>query len=165
MALSECGVTLRAATNEDADAIRRLVFGVLAEYGLQPDPCATDADLDDIAGQYVLRGGLFDVLVDETGAIIGSVGLFPIKNRECELRKMYLAPQYRGKGLGTRLLDHAIESARALGFSRVTLETASVLREAIALYERSGFRQYTAKHLACRCDQAYYLDLDGGCSS
>jgi hypothetical protein len=38
-------------------------------------------------------------------------------------------------------------------------ETASVLREAVALYERYGFRRYEPGHLAARCDAAYYLDL------
>ena len=39
------------------------------------------------------------------------------------------------------------------------LETASVLRAAVALYERYGFQRYTPSHLASRCDAAYYLDL------
>ena len=43
----------------------------------------------------------------------------------------------------------------------MTLETASVLTEAIALYMRFGFRPYTPKNLAARCDQAYELDLRG----
>jgi len=165
MASSESSLVLRAATNRDGEAIRGLVFDVLAEYGLQPDPGTTDADLVDIEGQYIRRGGLFDVLVDEAGLVVGSVGLFPVNAQECELRKMYLAAGYRGKGLGTRLLDHALERARALGFSRITLETASVLREAVSLYERRGFRRYASDHLACRCDQAYVLDLFGAHSS
>ena len=55
-------LTLRPATNQDQEAIEALVFGVLAEYGLKPDPDATDADLQDIEHSYIARGGLFDVL-------------------------------------------------------------------------------------------------------
>jgi len=72
---------------------------------------------------------------------------------------MYLEPAARGQGWGRRLLEHAITKARALGFQRVILETASVLHAAIALYERRGFRRYHPEHLAARCDAAYYLDL------
>jgi putative acetyltransferase len=72
---------------------------------------------------------------------------------------MYLARPARGRGCGRRLLEHALARAAALGFTRVVLETASVLREAVALYERSGFRPYVSEHLAARCDTAYYLDL------
>ena len=48
---------------------------------------------------------------------------------------MYLHKSQRGRGLGKFLLDSALAQARELGFTRVTLETASVLKEAIALYE------------------------------
>jgi putative acetyltransferase len=152
-------LTLRPATNQDREAIRALVFGVLAEYGLKPDPCCTDADLEDIEGSYRSRGGRFDILVDKAGQVVGSVGLFPVSPTVCELRKMYLAAPVRGLGHGRRLLEHALGCARQLGFTRMVLETASVLREAVALYERYGFRRYQSDHVATRCDAAYYLDL------
>ena len=152
-------LTLRPATNRDRQAIEALVFGVLAEYGLKPDPGATDADLQDIEVSYIARGGMFDVLADDAGQVVGSVGLMPISPSVCELRKMYLAPPVRSHGFGRRLLEHALRRARELGFDRVVLETACVLRKVIALYERYGFRRYTPEHLAARCDAAYLLDL------
>lgn len=151
--------TLRSATNEDRHNIETLVFGVLAEYGLQPDPNGTDSDLHDITKSYLENGGLFDVLLNEHGKIVGSIALFAMPNHTCELRKMYLHPTARGLGHGRRLLDHALLRAAELGFLRVTLETASALKEAIALYERYGFKPYTPDHLAGRCDRAYALDL------
>ena len=151
--------SFRPATNADRDAIVALVFGVLGEYGLSPDPATTDADLNDVERSYQASGGMFDVLLDADGTIVGTVGLFPVGNSTCELRKMYLLASCRGRGFGRRMLEHAIARARALGFSTVTLETASVLKEAIALYERHGFKPYTPPHLAQRCDQAYRLDL------
>jgi putative acetyltransferase len=77
----------------------------------------------------------------------------------CEIRKMYLAPGARGKGLGRRLLEHALGKAKILGFSRVELETASVLKETIALYESYGFKKFCAAHLSSRCDSAYYVNI------
>ena len=151
--------SLRPATNDDRSAIERLVFTALAEHGLQPDPSGTDADLQDIQASYLAGGGMFDVLVDDAGQIVGSVGLCRVSDSTCELRKMYLAPEVRGGGWGRRLLEHALARAAELGFRRVVLETASVLRAAMALYERYGFQRYTAGHLASRCDAAYSLDL------
>jgi putative acetyltransferase len=152
-------VFFRTASNDDRAAIENLVFRVLAEYGLSPDPNATDSDLRDIKGSYIAAGGIFDLLVNEAGDLVGSVGLCPLSNSVCELRKMYLIKTARGQGLGRRLLEHALDCAGQLGFSRVVLETASVLREAVALYERYGFRPYIPEHLAKRCDTAFYLDL------
>lgn len=150
---------IRPASNADAEAVRRLVFSILRDHGLAPDPAATDADLADLEAAYFARGGSFDVLVDRTGQIVGSVGLSPIDDRRCELRKMYLAPECRGQGLGRRLLEHALGRARELGFRRVELETAAVLVAAVKLYEAFGFRPFEPEHLSARCDQAYYLEL------
>jgi putative acetyltransferase len=150
---------LRPATNADGEQARDLVFTVLGEYGLKPDPDCTDADLDDIEQSYLVRGGVFHVLEEQDGAIIGSCGLYPMEPGSCELRKMYLHRAYRGRGLGRRLLEDALTHARQSGFRRVTLETASVLKEAVRLYESYGFKPHQVEHLSRRCDQAYVLDL------
>lgn len=154
----ELAAVVRPARNADAPRVRNLVFSVLRDYGLKPDPGCTDADLDDIEAAYLSRGGVFYVL-EVDGEILGSAGLYPVGDTVCELRKMYLHPSVRGRGAGKYLLDLLLSDAKRLGFSRATLETASVLREAIALYTRYGFREYTPEHLSPRCDQAYFIDL------
>ncbi|HAL71416.1 MAG TPA: N-acetyltransferase [Verrucomicrobiales bacterium] len=151
--------TLRPATQADCDAVRALVFSVLADYALQVDPETTDADLFDLEGHYAKRGGCFDVVTNTEGRVIGSVGLQPQEPGICELRKMYLHPHYRGLGIGKTLLQHALSRATALGFSEVRLETAAVLKEAVRMYEKAGFQRYEPEHCAARCDAAYRLRL------
>ncbi|HYE19451.1 MAG TPA: GNAT family N-acetyltransferase [Tepidisphaeraceae bacterium] len=148
------GLTLRPVTETDAPAVRELIFSVLAEFGLRPDPASTDADLYAIEATYAVARGRFDVLVDGEGRIIGSVALWPVDGRTVELRKMYLSAAARGRGVGRWLLDHAIARAREAGFTRMTLETARVLEGAVRLYERYGFRAYVPEHIAGRCDLA-----------
>ncbi|MES2469628.1 MAG: GNAT family N-acetyltransferase [Verrucomicrobiota bacterium] len=132
----------------------------MAEYDLTPDPAGTDSDIHaSYHASYHAAGGTFDILVGDSGQVLGTVGLFRVSTSTCELRKMYLARSARGQGLGRRLLEHALARAAALGFTRVVLETASVLSEAVLLYERYGFRPYVPEHLAARCDTAYYLEL------
>ncbi len=152
-------LSLRSAKPSDREALQALVFGVLADYGLHGDPDGTDRDLADLDGAYLSNGGAFDVLVDDTGEVVGSVGLARVSATTCELRKMYLASSARGQGHGRRLLVHALTRAQQLGFRRIELETASVLREAIALYVAHGFKPFTPAHLSPRCDCAYYLEL------
>ena len=151
--------TLRQATPADSGPALALVTAVLAQYGLQADPAGTDADLADFAGNYFSRGGDFAVLTDGAGQLVGTCGLYPLADGVVELRKMYLAPAFRGQGQGRRLLEWALARARALGFRRMTLETAQVLREAIALYERNGFKPDCAGLHSCRCDSGYARDL------
>ena len=150
---------LRHASNKDFLEVSKLIFEILEEYGLKPDPGVTDSDLENIEENYFARNGLFDVLENEEGKIIATVGLFNMGDDTCELRKMYLLKTERGKGYGRLLLNHAIKNARQLGYKKVILETASVLKEAIRMYERYGFQRYFPEHLSGRCDQAYYLEL------
>lgn len=154
----------RAASNKDSERVIELVGSVLAEYGLRLNLDTVDADLKDIEGHYFSRGGIFELW--ESGCregsnqgLLGSYGLYPIDTSTCELRKMYFRREARGQGLGRQTLQRAVEQARRLGFNQITLETASVLKEAIRLYTKFGFVACNSEHLTERCDQAYRLIL------
>ena len=152
--------TFRVANNQDISAIKELVFKVLLEFGLHPDQSSTDADLNDIEANYFNHGGMFYVIENADGAIIGTGGIALSSSKVCELRKMYLAESERGAGLGKKMLHLLLAEAKTLGFQQVTLETASVLKNAIILYKAAGFLPYQPDHLSPRCDQAYKLDLN-----
>ena len=152
-------IFVRPATNDDAEKVKNLVFGVLREYGLEPEPGGTDTDLDDIEISYFGRGGLFEVLETERGELLGTVGLYPIDSETIELRKMYFAKELRGRGVGKQTLERMIKRAKELGFKRIYLETNSVLKEAIGLYTKFGFVETDEKH-ALRCDAAFILELE-----
>ncbi len=152
-------MNLRSATNEDRNLVTKLIFEILNEYGLKTDPEKTDNDLSDIESNYINRNGIFDLLENETGKVVATVGLYNIDSETCELRKMYLLKSERGNGYGKLLLNHALQRARELGYKKVVLETASVLKEAIGLYKKHGFKRYYPEHLSGRCDQGYYLEL------
>jgi putative acetyltransferase len=153
------GFRIRDARNEDESAIREVLDSVLAEYGLSSDPGGTDVDLADIEGNYLKSGGVFRVVLAPGGSILGCAGLFRLSEDEAELRKMYLLPPARGRGIGRRLLQELLSHARRLGYRRVSLETASVLTEAIALYRSAGFQPVSRIAPSSRCDQAWELSL------
>lgn len=148
----------RQARAGDEPAIQALVFSVLREYGLKHDP-DTDSDLRDIVGSYAARGGTFQVLVSAAGEIVGCGGCYPLTGGDAEIRKMYLRRDARGQGHGRALLRDLIKFAKENGFKRVVLETASVLKEAIALYRDHGFIPVRREPSARCCDQAYILSL------
>lgn len=152
-------IIIRAATNQDKDRITGLVLSVLSEHGLRLDLESTDADLNNIEENYLNSGGVFELVEDRQGNLLGTFGLFPLDEETCELRKMYFIPQARGIGLGRHILERAVNQARGLGFKRIVLETAGVLQKAIRLYTRFGFVPVKSEHLSARCDQAYMLDL------
>ena len=143
--------TLRTITRAEGTVVQAMIFEVLREYNLAPD-----ADLADL--QQFYRSGWFAVLEWEE-QIVGSIGLLPVAEGVLELRKMYLRRAYRGRGWGRLLLERALQEASRLGTRKITLGTATVLVEAIGLYEQFGFQRTHDSHAAARCDQAWELDL------
>jgi putative acetyltransferase len=152
-------IFIRTATNEDCERVQNLVFGILGEYDLTVETGGTDADIADIEANYLKRGGVFEVIEDARGNLLGTVGLYPLDAETIELRKMYFDRNLRGRGVGKRMLERMIEQARARGFKRIYLETASILKEAVGLYEKYGFQPTTEGIHSARCDAAYFLEL------
>ncbi len=152
-------INIREAMDNDRERVIALVSAVLTEFGLAADLETTDSDLRDIETNYIKRGGLFELIEDQNGNLLGSVGIYPIDPVVCELRKMYFVPQARGQGLGKYILRRTIDRARNLGFKRVVLETSTKLQAANHLYTQFGFKPVLSNHMAARADQAYALDL------
>lgn len=151
---------VRVATPADQPAVKALVAAVLEEFGIVDDPCSKqDEDLDDLAGWYPAPRGLFEVIENPAGALLGCGGIHPLDDHSCELRKLYFLPALRGCGVGSAMLDRLVRFARQAGYRRLELETASVLETAIGLYQRRGFVEITNRHGIARCDRAFELDL------
>lgn len=104
-------ISTRSAINDDCENVKNLVFDILYEYGLEPEPDGIYKDLDDIEANYINRGGLFEVLENKDGKLVGTVGLFPLDEKRIELRKMYFAKEIRGRGLGKMTLKRMIKIA------------------------------------------------------
>lgn len=150
--------TLRQATNDDIGAIQHVVFSVLEEYGLTPDPSGKDADINDVETNFITPNGYFGVVMDNE-TVIGTIGLFRVSETEAELRKMYVLPHYRGAGIGKWMLEVVIAIAREKGYQQLTLETIAPLKEAIALYIDHGFSEIAPKEINDRVDRAFVLNL------
>jgi len=156
----ELEIFIRSATNEDCPKVQNLVFGVLREYDLTIETGGTDADIADLEANYLKRGGAFEIVEDAEGNLLGTVGLYPLDAETVELRKMYFDKKLRGRGVGKKMLERMLAAAKAAGFKRIYLETASVLKEAVALYEKYGFQPTTEGIHSKRCDAAYFLEMD-----
>jgi putative acetyltransferase len=150
---------IREATAADGDAIRAIVEETLAEFGFPVESSGIDADLSDIPRSYQSRSGVFRVIENENGEIVGCGGLYPVDDKSVELRKMYFRPEIRGQGLGRRLLDDLVAEARRRNYARIELETASHLETAIALYQRAGFVETEGPKHSNRCDRTFALEL------
>jgi putative acetyltransferase len=128
---------------------------VLSEYGLSWEADGADRDVLQVEKFYLDTGGEFWVIEHEN-QIVGTGAYYPIQRGEkaVEIRKMYLLPHVRGLGLGKYLLQQLELSIVKHGFKQIWIETASVLKEAVILYENNAYIPATGVETK-RCDRVY----------
>lgn len=135
---------IRPLTREDNASIATVIRQVSAEYGLTPDKGygVSDLTLDDMYNVYNQPGAGYWV-IEHHGDVVGGGGFAPLKGNVqiCELQKMYFLPPARGKGLAKRIANMVELQAKAFGYQSCYLESTACLHEAVALYEKLGFRK------------------------
>jgi putative acetyltransferase len=135
-AAGPAGVTV-ARHDIQSPVARRLIGDLNAELSRQyPEPGATHFRLD--ADEVAEGHGAF-VVAARGGAPVGCGAVRRIAERTGEIKRMYVIPEERGRGVGRALLAALEGEARSLGLTRLLLETGVRQEEAIALYERAGF--------------------------
>ncbi|MER3494277.1 MAG: GNAT family N-acetyltransferase [Mastigocladus sp. ERB_26_2] len=142
---------------EEGDRISasEVIRSVLAEYGLGWEPDGADRDVLQVEECYLATGGEFWV-IEYQNQLVGTGAYYPIKRGEnaVEIRKMYLLPSARGVGLGKYLLQELEDAIARRGFQQIWIETASILAEAVNLYESNGYLPATGVETT-RCDRVY----------
>src|SRR5919197_4358120 len=124
-----------------APAVLDVIGAVFREYAMPFDPSGFDADLTDVRRYYLERGGRFWVLVDD-GRVVGTVAVVPNGRVACEIKRLYLLPEYRGRGLGRALMEQTLDWARASGYQHIVAWSDARLRTAHGVYERMGFTRF-----------------------
>lgn len=149
----------------DREFAGEVVAQVLAEYGLRWEPQGSDRDVVEVETSYWAIGGEFWV-IEQAGILVGTAGYQPIERgiNAVEIRKMYLLPSVRGKGLGKFLLTTLETAITGQGYGQIWIETASVLQAAVQLYETRGYQSTTGIETT-RCDRVYIKILSNSLSS
>lgn len=159
------GFLIRPVSDSDTAPLAELLREVMEEFGAAGAGSSIhDPEVHDMAGAYAGEGSAYFV-VESGGRLVGGGGLGPLAGgapEVCELRKMYLRPEARGRGLGRAMLHRCLAVARQSGYHRMYLETRQTMTEAMRLYERNGFAA-VAKPIGHTghfgCDAWYVRDL------
>lgn len=146
---------IRDWKNTDRTSAANIISSVLAEYHLGWEPSGADKDVLEVEEYYLSGGGEFWV-IEYNSQLVGTAAYYPVKRGEkaVEIRKMYLLPTVRGLGLGKYLLQQLEQAIAAKGFQQIWVETASILIEAVKLYESCGYQPAVGVETA-RCDRVY----------
>jgi len=116
------------------------------------------SELSRLPGAYAPpRGRLYLAMMTREAA--GCVGLRPLSDAQCEIKRLYVRPTFRRRGIGRLLARRVIGDARALGYTKIVLDTLANMTEAHALYAELGFTE-TAPYTPNPFDGARFLGLD-----
>ena len=80
------------------------------------------------------------LIAKENGQVAGIACLKMIRDDTCEIKRMYVRPAYRGKKIGHKLLNHLIQDARNIGYSKIRLDSGRFMEKAHSLYRSTGFK-------------------------
>jgi putative acetyltransferase len=118
-----------------------------------------EQELAGLPGGYAPPDGRL-LLAECEGQVAACVALHKLEQGVCEMKRLYLRPPFRGKGLGRALAERIIAEARQIGYHHMRLDTVEpVMKDAVAMYRKLGF-----KEIAAYCPNpmagAMYMELE-----
>ena len=109
-----------------------------------------EEELRDPAAKYTAPEGELLVAVED-GSVIGMVAYHRHSDRRCEMKRLYVSPEARGRRLGDALVKEILAHAKAAGYEEMVLDTLTPMQAAIGLYRKYGFEE---------CEPYYHNPMD-----
>jgi putative acetyltransferase len=133
---------LEAATPAEIEQVRSLFREYEAEWAEAIGERLCFQRFDDevigLPGKYLAPAGRL-LLAEADGQPVGCVGMRPLDDGACEMKRLYVRPGHRGRGIGVDLVARVMELARGAGYRRMRLDTVPEMTRAIRLYRSMGF--------------------------
>ncbi len=151
---------LHADSSEHIGTARQLFTEYAESLGFSLCFQGFDQELASLPGKYAQPAGRLLLALDD-GTPAGVIALRPLDEPGiCEMKRLYVRPDFRGIGLGRKLIDSVLDAARDLGYTRMRLDTvAGKMDSAIALYRTYGFRGIGA-YTTNPQENVIYMELD-----
>jgi ribosomal protein S18 acetylase RimI-like enzyme len=129
---------IRPALAADIPQVRAMLEEYVEWIGLDLAFQEIEAELNGLPGDYAPPRGALFVAVDAPRHL-GMIALRPLDGPVGEMKRLYVRPQARGRGLARRLIASLCDEAKRLGYAELRLDTLPMMGDAQAIYEAFGF--------------------------
>ena len=130
---------VKVVSEKDLAEIRTLFLEYASSLGFDLCFQGFDEEVDGLPGDYAPPHGRL-ILARYGGTAAGCVALRMLSPSICEMKRMYVRPVFRGKGMGLALAEWIIREAGGIGYKRMRLDTVPGMKEAVSLYRKLGFK-------------------------
>ncbi len=148
---------VQAKTTEQFEDARKLFMEYAETLDCSPCLQSIEKELERLPNEYGPPDGRL-LLAVHKGKAAGCVAFRKIGDGLCEMRRMYLRPEFRGRKIGKGLAAALLDEARNAGYSRIRLYTLPSMKEAIMLYHSLGFKDI-APYGEHSIPEAFYMEL------
>ena len=131
---------IEATTDEDIQHIRSLFEEYAASLDFDLDFQHFDQEVANLPGEYSEPHGCL-LLARSDDHVAGCIALRKMEDGICEMKRLYVKPQFRQLGLGKMLMQAIIDQARQKGYRAMRLDTVPTMERAQALYRSFGFQE------------------------
>lgn len=132
---------VQAETNKHIEHARNLFREYEAWFGLKLCFQNFDEEVANLPGKYAApEGRLFLAFADEK--VAGCIALRKLEDKICEMKRLFVRDEFRGRKIGVLLIENLFEEARKMGYEKMRLDTfPAKMGKAVSLYESYGFRE------------------------
>ncbi len=148
----------QAESQNQITSIRELFLEYAQSLGFSLCFQSFDKEVAELPGDYVPPDGRL-LLATYEGQPAGCVALHKLAPEICEMKRLYVRPQFRGKGLGRTFAERVIAEARHIGYKHLRLDTVEpIMKAAVAMYRQLGFREI-APYRSNPIEGALYMEV------
>lgn len=137
-------IQFREIIPSDNKALAKIIADAMREFGADPKTTILgDPALHTMYGNFQVKNAIYFVAL-ENNRILGGAGIRQLdgtNEKICELQRMFLIPEARGKKIGKKLMQMCFDKAKEFGYKKIYLESLKTMNDAKGLYESSGFER------------------------
>ncbi len=145
------------AKEEDLDSVRELFLQYVESLPFELDFQDFDKEFRTLPGKYAEPYGTI-ILAVQNKEPIGCIALRKLEDNICEMKRLYVKPEVRGKGIGIKLATEIIEQAKEKEYKIMRLDTLVSMKSAVNLYKQLGFKEIRP-YIYNPLEDALYMEL------